>query len=183
MKKINKKELFNIPNCMSYFRILLIPVFCIVYIGARDYYAAAAIVIISSLTDFLDGQIARRCNMITEFGKLLDPVADKLTHCAIAVCLTFRFPNMIYLLALMLVRDAFLLIMGIINIRHDTHLDGAKWSGKLCTAVIFLILLILVLFPEISAATANILITVGVCFVLLALILYIPEFVKLKKKW
>lgn len=63
---------------------MLIPLFCIIYIGADsiiDYYVAAGIVIISAVTDFLDGKIARRFYMITEFEKIIDPMADKLTHC------------------------------------------------------------------------------------------------------
>ena len=84
---------------MGYFRILLIPVFCIVYLRAdsiQEEYQAAAILLISTITDFLDGKVARHFNMITEFGKFLDPVADKLTHAAVAVCLAFRYPLTAY---------------------------------------------------------------------------------------
>ena len=109
MKKFDKKELFSIPNLMSYFRILLIPVFCWLYITAksdRDYLMAAAVVLISSLTDLFDGKIARRFNMITQWGKILDPVADKLSHAALAVCLATRYPLMWALIALWLSRKA-----------------------------------------------------------------------------
>ena len=87
MKRFNKKDLFTIPNLMGYFRILLIPVFCYFYIKKQAYLLAAGIVLISSLTDLFDGYIARRFNMVTELGKALDPVADKLTHAALALCL------------------------------------------------------------------------------------------------
>ena len=92
MKRFNKKDLFTIPNLMGYFRILLIPVFCYFYIKKQTYLLAAGIVLISSLTDLFDGYIARRFNMVTELGKALDPVADKLTHAALALCLAFRYP-------------------------------------------------------------------------------------------
>ena len=75
MKKFTKKEIFSIPNIMGYFRILLIPVFCYLYITAeseREYLYAAFVVLISSLTDLFDGKIARRFNMITELGKALE---------------------------------------------------------------------------------------------------------------
>lgn len=94
MKKFKKKELLSVPNCMGYFRILLIPVFCVVYLRADtpgEKYLAAAILLISTVTDFLDGKIARHFHMITEFGKFLDPVADKLTHAAVALCLAFHY--------------------------------------------------------------------------------------------
>lgn len=68
----------------------MIPVFCYLYITAqtpREYLYAAAVVLLSSLTDFFDGKIARHFHMITELGKALDPIADKLTH---AAC-TYRY--------------------------------------------------------------------------------------------
>lgn len=71
MGKIKKEEFFSIPNCMGYFRILLIPFFCVIYLKAdsmKDYYLAAGIVAISTITDFLDGKVARKFHMITEFG-------------------------------------------------------------------------------------------------------------------
>ena len=105
MKRFNKKDLFTIPNLMGYFRILLIPVFCYFYIKKQAYLLAAGIVLISSLTDLFDGYIARRFNMVTELGKALDPVADKLTHAALALCLAFRYPLMWALLALMAVKE------------------------------------------------------------------------------
>ena len=186
MEKINKKELLSIPNCMGYFRILLIPLFCITYLSAntpRDYYFATGILLISTITDFLDGQIARRLNMITEFGKFLDPVADKMTHAAIAICLMFRYDFMKYLVLLMLIKEGFMAIMGIINIKHGTKLDGAKWFGKLCTASLFFVLLILVFLPNISVDIANILIFIEMVIMFITLILYIPEFYKLSQTW
>ncbi len=85
MKRFSKKEIFSIPNLMGYFRILLIPVFCYLYITAeteREYLYAALVVLLSSLTDLFDGKIARRFHMVTELGKALDPIADKLYACS-----------------------------------------------------------------------------------------------------
>lgn len=186
MKKINKKELWSIPNLMGYFRILLIPVFCFVYLRAdslKDYYIAAGILLVSTITDFLDGQIARRFNMITEFGKFLDPVADKITHGAIAICLMFRYQYMKYLVLLMLIKEGFMAVMGIINLRHGTKLDGAKWFGKVCTASLFLVLMVLVFLPEISISAANLLIIAEMGIMFITFLLYIPEFYRMKQTW
>jgi cardiolipin synthase len=183
---INKKELLSIPNCMSYFRILLIPLFCITYIGAnskRDYYKAAGIIIISGVTDFLDGKIARRFHMITEFGKFIDPVADKLTHGAIALCLTLRYHYMKYLFVVMALKEGFMLIMGAINLKHGKKLDGAKMYGKICTTTLFIVLAALVLFPGIPEITANILIFVEIIMMLVTWALYIPVFYKMRQTW
>ncbi len=186
MKKIKKEELYSIPNCMGYFRILLIPVFCWIYLRAErpgDYYLAAGIILLSYITDFLDGQVARRFHMITEFGKFLDPVADKLTHGAVALCLVFRYEKMIYLFLLMLLKEGFMTVMGIINLRHGRKLDGAKWFGKVCTGSLFVLLFLLVCWPEIPGVWADRLIILEILIMALTLILYIPEFYRMIRSW
>ena len=75
-----KTEILTIPNLLSLFRLALIPVYISIYLGARsnsDYFLAASILAVSCLTDMIDGKIARHFNMITNLGKLLDPIADK----------------------------------------------------------------------------------------------------------
>ena len=186
MKKIKKQELYSIPNCMGYFRILLIPLFCFLYLNAEDrgdYYLAAGVILVSYITDFLDGQVARRFHMITEFGKLLDPVADKLTHGAIALCLAFRYEAMRYLFVLMVLKEGFMAVMGVINLRHGRKLDGAKWFGKFCTGALFILLFLLVLWPGIPLALANGLIGVVTVIMFLTLCLYIPEFRNMIRSW
>ena len=94
MNKITLKEFFNIPNCLCYFRIILIPVFFVFYFqaeGQMDYIISALILIVSGFTDFLDGYIARKYDMITDFGKLIDPIADKLTQFSVAVALIYTY--------------------------------------------------------------------------------------------
>lgn len=186
MKKIKKEELYSIPNCMGYFRILLIPVFCFLYLRADDrgdYYLAAGVILLSYITDFLDGQVARRFNMITEFGKFLDPVADKLTHGAIALCLAFRYEVMRYLFVLMIFKEGFMAVMGLINLRHGRKLDGAKWFGKFCTGALFILLILLVIWPEMPLAWANGLIVIVIVIMALTLCLYIPEFYRMIRSW
>ena len=88
-----KKEILSIPNLLSLFRLLLIPVYITIYLNARtkdDYFLAATSLAVSCLTDMIDGKIARRFNMITTVGKLLDPLADKLTQFALILCLSLR---------------------------------------------------------------------------------------------
>ena len=90
----NKENLFNIPNCLCYFRILLIPIFLYVYFGSEFEYhfiVAAFVLVLSGISDFLDGFIARKYDMVTDFGKLIDPIADKLTQFTIAITLLFNY--------------------------------------------------------------------------------------------
>ena len=136
-----KKDIFSIPNILSFIRILLIPIFVWLYVTAGtsgEYYLAAAVVVASGITDFLDGQIARRCNMITEFGKFLDPLADKLTQGTLFLCIAINYPLMWILLAIWLLKDGFMAIMGLVLLKaKQTKLDGARWYGKVCTAIIY----------------------------------------------
>ena len=103
---------------------------------------------LSSLTDLLDGLVARKFDMVTELGKALDPIADKLTHAALAICLAIRYPLMWALIGLMAVKEGYMGIMGVVFLRKGKMLDGAMWFGKVCTAVLFVGLLLLFVFPH-----------------------------------
>ena len=181
-----KKDIFSIPNILSFVRILLIPIFVWLYVTAGtsgEYYLAAAVVVASGITDFLDGQIARRCNMITEFGKFLDPLADKLTQGTLFLCIAINYPLMWILLAIWLLKDGFMAIMGLVLLKtKQTKLDGARWYGKVCTAIIYIAVLALLFFPGVfpegsPASSLLILICIGV--MLLSGILYSVALIKM----
>lgn len=178
MKKLTAREAFNIPNILSYFRILLVPVFVWTYYMAvtqdESYYiAASCVILVSGITDFLDGQIARRCNMITEWGKLVDPVADKLTQGALVISMAvLRYPLMWILAALFVLKDGFLSVMGIIMIKHGKKLNGALWYGKICTAFFYVSVLVLLIFTDINETAAQIIILVCGSLMAFALIMY-----------
>lgn len=182
MKRFTKKEICSVPNLMGYFRILLIPVFCWLYTARRAYFAAGLVVLISSLTDLFDGKIARKFNMVTDLGKILDPVADKLTHCALAVCLALRYPLMWALLLLMAVKEGYMGTMGLLFLRKGRMLDGAMWFGKVCTAVLFAGLMILFLFPHLPAVFVNGIIILMMVVMIFTLCMYVPVFRKMKRE-
>lgn len=175
MKKNIRKEYFSIPNLMGYFRIVLIPFYLYVYIRAEsteDYYVAAGIMILSFLSDFFDGKIARKFNMITEFGKILDPVADKLTHAALAISFSFRYPAMMVLLIVFLCKEGFMGIAGAYMMKRGYRMNGAQMHGKICTAVLDFVMLAILLVPDISFLAVNILVCVSVVFMLVSLYQY-----------
>lgn len=179
-----KKEVLSIPNIMGYFRIILIPIFLYTYYNAtsaKDYYIVAWIVCISGITDFLDGYVARNFNMITELGKFIDPFADKLTQAALVFCLASRHKLMWYLVGLFILKEGFMAVMGIIMLRRGKKLDGAKWFGKVCTAVLYVVMFILILLPSINDFIANNLIVLCGIFMLMSFILYIQVFYKMHK--
>ena len=184
MKTYTKKEIFSIPNLMSCARLVLIPVFCWLYLTAEtreEYLWASAVVLISSLTDALDGWVARKFHMITDIGKVLDPVADKLTHAALAVCLAVKHPLMWALLVLMVIKEGYMGIMGLKFLKKGKMLDGAMWFGKVCTAVMFVGLFVLFLFPMMPTACVNAMILVMMAVMVFTLCKYVPVFQKMQR--
>ena len=155
-----KKDLFTIPNMLSFFRLLLIPVYVIIYLNATmpaHYFTAAAILAVSCTTDLIDGQIARRFNMISTVGKFLDPLADKATQFTLTLCLAIRHPILWTLAALFVLKEGFQLIAGILTFRNGKMLTGALITGKICTAILFMSLILMVLLPDLpSGAVAGI---------------------------
>ena len=166
-----KKEILTIPNLLSLFRLLLIPVYMTIYLNAAkptDYYLAAAILAASCLTDLVDGFIARRFNMISNVGKLLDPIADKLTQFTLIVSLAFRYTVLRYLIALFVVKESFQLFAVGVNLRKKKMLDGALITGKICTTVLFTSLIAMVLIPTLKESTVGVIAAVDAIFMLIA---------------
>ena len=174
--KISKKEIFTIPNLMGYLRILLIPIFIILY-RRQQYVWAIAALAVNVLTDFFDGMVARRFNQITELGKFIDPVADKLTQAAVVITLALDRPLLWPLLAIEVLKESFMMIAGALTLRKKgTKLDGAKLYGKICTALTDATLLALLVFPGMPSGCSAALIGICAADMLLTLGLYIGEF-------
>lgn len=176
MKKKWLKEYFSIPNLMGYFRILMLPVFLILYIGAdsaREYVLAFVVLVVSFLTDFFDGRIARRFDMVTEFGKALDPMADKLTQGALILAVASRYRTMFFLIILFLLKEGYMLFMGLYLKKEKCVWNGAQWYGKICTAVLDAGLFALLLLWDMPVWTANLIIAVMAVFMLFSLIKYV----------
>ena len=148
-----KKEVLTIPNLLSLLRLMLIPVYVIIYLNASlpsEYYLAGAILAVSCLTDMVDGIIARQFHMVSTVGKILDPVADKLTQFTLTLCLSIKYPVLRLALLLFMVKESFQGIVGLIHLRRGEILPGALPAGKICTSVLFLSLIILVLIPNLK---------------------------------
>lgn len=180
-----KKEIWSIPNLLSLFRLFLIPVYLALYLRADSpgaYAAAAVVLALSCLTDLLDGKIARRFNMITNLGKVLDPLADKLTQLVMMVCLSLRHKALRYLLIIFLIKECFQFFAMIAAMRHGKGLNGALMSGKISTTVLFTSLIILVLQPDLPGYLVSILSLVCLVFLLYAFGDYILAYFGKNKK-
>jgi len=182
LTKFSKKDLWTIPNILCYIRFALIPVFIVLYIRAvepKEYLLAAVIVLISGITDFLDGLIARKFHMITDLGKIIDPMADKLMQAALIFVLVVKIKWMFLLLMLFVVLQLFLVAAGLVMLKKGTKLSGSKWFGKISTAVFYAVMLALVAFPTIDTSIANLLMTLCGAFFMLSFVLYIKEYINM----
>ncbi len=158
-----KKEYFTIPNLLGYLRILLLPVFLFLYYYAEtleDYIVAFAVLVISMLTDAFDGMIARKFNQVTDFGKALDPVADKLTQGALAIAVTFRYPQIIPFLILFIIKEFYMGIMGLYLIKKKNFWTPAQWFGKVCTIILDIGIAVLLLYPNFDNTVVTVMVVV-----------------------
>ena len=182
---LQKNQILTIPNLLSMVRLLLIPVILWLYIGAGNNILAIAVIILSGLTDVVDGYIARRFHMVSDFGKILDPVADKLTQGALILCLTVTYDWMKWLIVLFVLKECAMLIMGFLVIRKENSVNSAQWHGKLNTVALYGIMSLLILFPTMPLALANTLIATCALTIIMSFALYTEFYICLfqnKKK-
>jgi len=158
-KKIvkSKHEWLLLPNILTYVRYLLIPLFVWLYMFKEKYTFAALVMVISGLTDIADGYIARHFNMVSDFGKALDPLADKLTQSALLVCLLSKYKLMWGLIFIFAVCEIAKLTLGIIIAKRCDEVNSARWYGKVNTVVIYLSMMLLIMFPQMNISLANML--------------------------
>ena len=175
-----KEDLFKIPNILCYIRILLVPIFIFVFLKEL-YWQSAVIVVIASLTDIIDGLIARHFNMVSDWGKFIDPLADKLMQLAMLAVTIIKVPSVIILVAAFVIKELVLLVIGIWIYHNDYNLPGAIWCGKLCTVALDLTMLIFIAAPK-SFLTDKLtygLIGMVLAFLGLSFVIYLNEYKKL----
>lgn len=143
---------------MGYARIFLAVLYLAVCFEAEqvaDYYLAAGLIAISMVTDFLDGKIARRFHMVTRLGKVLDPLADKITLGAVALSFVLRYPLAEKVVCFFFIKEGFMLAAGGWMTRYGWRTEGALFCGKVCTASMYGVSVLLLAFPEMMPAAAN----------------------------
>lgn len=181
--KARKEDLFKIPNILCYIRILMVPLFIYMFLQ-KWYWQSAIVVIVAAATDVVDGWIARKFNMVSDWGKFIDPVADKLMQFAMLAVLLIKVPWVLLLVIAFVLKEVILLIVGLYIYHKGRNLDGAMWCGKLCTVVFDASMLTLIALPEkwITDTLASILICVVFAFMLLSFIVYLNAYVQLYHK-
>lgn len=182
--KDRKRDIFTIPNVLSLFRLLLIPIYLKLYLTAKEpmqYHAAGIVLAISCLTDAMDGYIARRWNQGSTLGKILDPLADKVTQFSLILCLSIRYTILRAVLVLLVLKEVVQTAFALLYIRKGKVLSGALISGKVCTTVLFVSLTALVLFPQISHRIIDLIAVTDAFFLLVAFFSYLTAYLDSSK--
>ena len=148
--KIRFKDFFNVPNSLSMLRIVLIPIFVVTFLKGQNYYVyAGAALAFSALSDLFDGFFARRLGQITELGKWLDPIADKLTLGAVVACMWLKLHNEFRMLtpvfAVFILKELAMAIGGIFVVRGLHTMVPSQIWGKIGTASFYVCMLCIVL--------------------------------------
>lgn len=167
-----QKKIFTIPNILSMVRLCLIPLIVWLYLGKQDYILTGVFVLVSGLTDIVDGYIARTFHMISDVGKVLDPVADKATQFVVMILIATRFPLIIIPVAFLAIKETFMAITGYMIIKKCDVVLGAEWYGKAATVVLSAIMVLHLFWYNIDPITSIISIVLASGMIILALVLY-----------
>ena len=183
--KIFKKmgdELFTIPNMLSILRLLLIPVIIYLYCFKQNNTWSLIVICFSALTDIVDGFIARRFNMITDFGKFLDPLADKATQVVVLICLVTKFPAMLIPCVILVIKEIGSLILRFIIFKNTEKVDGARWHGKLATSIVIASILSHLIWYDMSPMMSYIIIGFCSATILFSATLYTVDNIKVLRE-
>ena len=182
----------NLPNKLTVLRVLMIPVFVVfmmLSVGDADIsvlraelpdsfrlyrYLAFAVFCLASLTDFLDGQIARRCNLVTDFGKFMDPLADKLLVCTAMILLTAEGSLSVLAVILIIARE--FIISGFRLVASDNGIViAASWWGKIKTTAQMILCIVLIL-PGIPGLLGSAFINIFTLIVVLLTVVSLADY-------
>lgn len=179
--KQEKENIWNVPNALTMLRMALIPVYWVLFFTGHEY-AALGTFAVASLTDVADGYIARKYNLITNFGKLMDPLADKLMSISVMLSLVIKGVVPWPILLILLLKEGFMVVGGMLLFRNDIVVYS-HWIGKI--AQLFVVLGLLACFFRDGLQTSLgfplhlVLLWIGVGLTLCALVHYVRWGLKL----
>ncbi len=175
------KFVWNIPNALSLFRLLLLPLFAVLYLCGQLYWAVA-ILVLSGLSDMFDGLIARKCNQITEIGKLLDPIADKVTQIVVLVCLTATYPALVPLFIVCFIKELLQAIGGWILLSRNAVIRSSNWYGKVSTILFYIAMCLVAVWTDMPRGVMIAVVSVVALAMLFAFFMYMRVFIKFSAK-
>ena len=182
----------NVPNTLSAIRLLLIPAFCVAFLSGPDYYIWAALALaLSGLSDLFDGYFARKLNQITELGKWLDPIADKLTLGAVVVCMWIvyheSYPMLTPLFCILIAKEFMMAVGGLIVTHGRTEMIPSQWWGTVGTMIFYVCMLCIVLLSvfggdNVSPVIMTVLVALPAAAMLFAFIKYLIFGIKIMRE-
>ena len=182
---MNKDRLKNIPNMLSVLRIILVFVYVAVFFFANKF-VAAGVFLLAGITDIIDGYLARKNNWVTNAGKILDPIADKLMQCAALVCLTVANMVPLWFSAPYILKEVLMLLGGLFMLKkRDVHVVSnvfGKIAAVLFYAVIILVMLLSEPWQSAIPAWTNFICGVSLGATVFAMIFYAAQYGLIKTK-
>lgn len=179
------RDLVTVPNLITFFRFVLVPPF--VYFFINEQFLLAGIMIgLSGLSDCFDGFFARKLNQVTSLGKILDPIADKVTLVAVAVCMVIYIPSILPIMLVLVGKEFLMLLGGFIMLLRKMTPPPANIFGKLATLVFYFVISLIIFIKIVTGKEIMPVIIIGLVLVaaamLLALVQYAVMFVKINKE-
>ena len=163
------RDLVTVPNLITYLRFLLVPPF--VYFFLKENYIAAGIVIgLSGLSDCFDGLLARKLHQVTSLGKILDPIADKVTLIAVAVCMVVYLPAIMPIMLVLMAKEFLMLLGGVILLLRKITPPPANIFGKIATLVFYFVICLIIFIKILTGHENMVLIYIGLVLVALAMV-------------
>jgi len=176
----------NVPNILTALRFILIPVFAY-FLNTEHYVTAVILFLAGGLTDVLDGYIARRYNLVTSWGKIADPMADKLMQMTALVILSYSGKIPVELLLIILAKEIFMGIGALVLYKQDNYVVSANWYGKIVT-VVFYLAIIMLIFDEpfsqwilLGLPFNRLFFLLAVLLALFAFYMYVKSYQKIKR--
>ncbi len=185
-------NVWTIPNLLSALRIVMVPIIAVLFLKGEAVWAVVVLAL-SGLSDFFDGKIARKFNQISALGKILDPIADKLTQITLAVVLFYVFWKaenesihaFAWVFLLFVAKELIMLIGGAVMLAFEIRPGAAEMPGKVATMVFYVVMVVIVAFgPEVGAfrelftlpdMVMKVLVVISVILTFVAFAFYLPE--------
>ena len=175
--QLEKRDILTVPNLLTLIRLLLIiPI--VVCILSERYLSALILTALSGISDVADGIIARKFNQTSDLGKIIDPIADKLTQGALILCLCKRHKSMLAMIASFLVREGVVGFFSAYTFRKTQRVTSSRWFGKINTVIIYGVMCTLLLFPMLSPSFTSGMIWFSTVLMQLSLIGYVLYYIQ-----
>lgn len=176
---VDTDRIFTLPNILSFFRLLLIPLIVYLYESGEHWWAFGMLVL-SGATDVIDGWIARTFHLVSDFGKAIDPIADKLTQIAVLLCL--MPPKFWWVVGVLVFKELVIGSMTLIALKRTRSVYSAGWYGKLCTVLIYASMFVLILWRDAPSTFVLIDCCLIAAAILLSFVKYFIYFAKILRE-